>query len=267
MKESVMLKRLFLAGCIVFCLAGRASAAHPLVTDDTGTQGRGRYSLELSGEVAREKERLGTVTIREREAAITASFSAGLTDTIDLVAGLPWAWNINREDGRQISDDKGFADLSLELKWRFYDNGSFSLAVKPGVTLPSGNEEKGLGSGTPSYGVTLMASRDFAPFAVHLNAGYSRNEYVLDADRDANRSNIWYGSLAVTFDVTKNLQMVADIGMESNGHRSDSSWPGFVLAGFIYAVTENLLLDVGVKEGFHSQEKERAVLAGVAYSF
>jgi hypothetical protein len=39
-----------LLSALVCCLTGPAFAAHPLITEDTGTQGEGRFQLELTGE-------------------------------------------------------------------------------------------------------------------------------------------------------------------------------------------------------------------------
>lgn len=44
-----MVRRLLLAVCVVIASAGAAFAAHPLITDDTGTQGKGKFQLEVNG--------------------------------------------------------------------------------------------------------------------------------------------------------------------------------------------------------------------------
>ena len=39
-------------------------AAHPLITDDTGTQGKGKFQLELNGQYDRDKENIGKVSVK-----------------------------------------------------------------------------------------------------------------------------------------------------------------------------------------------------------
>jgi len=39
--------------------AGPSWAAHPLITDDTGTQGKGNFQLEFNGQYDRDKEMSG----------------------------------------------------------------------------------------------------------------------------------------------------------------------------------------------------------------
>ena len=262
-----MVRTFMVALGLLICNAWGAQAAHPLITDDTGTQGKGKYQFELNGEISRDKEVFEGVETRESGAEMAAAFSAGLFDNVDLVVGAPWVWSRVREDGVLTGDENGIGDLSLELKWRFFEHKGFSLAVKPGMTLPTGNENRGLGNGKASYGVTMIATQELEPFTFHVNAAYTRNEFKLDADKDSNRQDIWHGSVAATYEVIKDLQLVANVGMESNGDRGAVTWPAFVLGGAIYTVTENLDLDLGVKGGLNGPEADISYMAGIACRF
>ena len=56
-----MMKTRFLTYTVLFCLclvfsSVLAHAAHPLITDDSGTQGTGGFLFELNGEYARYEE-------------------------------------------------------------------------------------------------------------------------------------------------------------------------------------------------------------------
>ena len=62
-----------------------ADAAHPLLTEDTGTQGLGNAQLELMVDSIR--DRPPGVTVREQ--VTTAVFSYGVRDDVDLQLGLP----------------------------------------------------------------------------------------------------------------------------------------------------------------------------------
>lgn len=262
-----MLKKIILSGALVLVLAGTALAAHPLITDDTGTQGRGKFQLEVTGEISRDKERLAGRSTRDTGGELAVALSAGLADTVDLVVGVPWVWSRVKEDGILTGDDQGIGDLSLELKWRLLELGGFSLAVKPGVTLPTGDEHRGLGNGKASYGATLIASQELGPVTLHANGAYTRNEYKLAADRELNRHDIWHASVAGAYRATRDLQLVANYGVESNGEHGNNTWPAFLLGGVIYTVTENLDLDLGVKRGLNGPEADLSYLAGVACRF
>lgn len=70
-----------------------------------------------------------------------------MADHVDLVFGLPYLWGKIKENSAIVCDEQGFGDTSLDIKWRLLEKSKFSLAFKPGVTLPSGNNEKGLDTG------------------------------------------------------------------------------------------------------------------------
>lgn len=258
------MKRLFvLVVCLVGLAARTAFAAHPLITDDTGTQGRGRLQLEFLGAYATDKE--GGVRSRGYEAPTTPFLSYGLTDGVDVVLGLPYA-AVRTEEAGGTTAARGVTDLSVELKVRFYEKDGLSLAVKPGLSLPTGDEEQGLGNGKTSYGAFLIATKKLESWAFHLNLGYARNEYKLQADKDANHSDIWHVSLATQREVAQDLNVVANIGKERNADRRSNRDPAFALAGLIYAVTENLDIDLGYKAGLNKPEADATVLLGITLS-
>jgi hypothetical protein len=166
-----------------------------------------------------------------------------------------------------MSAENGVGDASLELKWRFFEREGFSLAIKPGVTLPTGDEERGLGNGRIAGGVTMIATKEMAPVTMHLNASYFRNEYGLESDRQANRNDICSASVAALVEVVKNLQLAAEIGLESNSCRASNTWPAFIIGGVIYSLRDNIDLDLGVKRGLNEQATDLTLLAGFSMHF
>lgn len=243
-------------------MGGEAFAAHPLITDDAGTQGKGKTQLEFIGEYGTDKEE--GATEKGFEAPTVPFLSYGMSDTMDLVFGLPYA-TVRVEDAGTTTAVRGATDMSIELKARFYEKDGLSFAVKPGVSLPTGDEEKGLGNGKPSYGAFLITTKEAGPWAFHFNVGYVRNEYKLQADEDANRKDIWHVSLASQVEVGKDLNIVGNIGMERNPDRNSKTDPAFILGGIIYAVSEELDIDLGVKAGLNKTETDTTVLAGITW--
>ncbi len=242
--------------------AGTAFAAHPLITDDTGTQGKGKAQLEFTGQYGIDKE--DGVTEKSFEAPTVPFLSYGLSDTIDLVFGLPFV-SVRVEDAGTTTAVRGATDLSIELKARVSEKDGLSFAVKPGISLPTGDEEKGLGNGKVSYSMFFITTKETGPWAFHFNAGYTRNEYKLQADEEANRKNIWHASLASQVEVVKDLNLVANIGMERNPDRTSNTNPAFILGGFVYSVTDNLDLDLGIKEALNKPETDTTFLAGITW--
>ena len=247
-------------------------AAHPLITDDTGTQGKGKFQLEVNSEFSYEKEQQYSAdedkweTKKETGGELATILSYGIIDNLDVVLGFPYQWKKTRIDGVVTTDPTeqgdGISDLSLEAKWRFYEADGLSFAVKPGLTLPTGDDEKGLGSGKAAYHLFFITTKEIKPWAFHLNLGYNRNENKIDERRD-----IWHASLASTVEVIKDIKLVANIGAERNPDKSSNTHPAFIIGGLIYSISENFDIDFGIKGGLNKPETDYSVLAGITWRF
>ncbi len=237
--------------------AGETFAAHPLITDDTGTQGRGKFLLEVNSEFAHEDEDGTKVDTFE----VAPTLSYGILDNIDLVLGVPFQSIRTKEEGETFTES-GISDISLEVKWRFYEKDGLSLALKPGISLPTGDEEEGLGAGRAGYSLFFITSKEIEPWAFHLNLGYIRNE-----NKAEERKNLWHASFAGTVEVAKDLKLAGNIGIEKNTDRTVETDPAFILGGVIYSITENLDIDFGIKGGLNKPETDYSLLAGIAWRF
>ena len=71
--------------CLCLLPWPRAQAAHPLLTDDTGTQGAGRWQLELNADHTRDL----TAPPRGRTTQANATITHGVSDELDLALSLP----------------------------------------------------------------------------------------------------------------------------------------------------------------------------------
>ena len=256
--------------CGLFCtvlffavgLVATSYAAHPLITDDTGTQGKGKFQLEVNSEYNYDKETEEGATTKETGGQTATTLSYGIVDSADLVLGIPYQWRRVKEDGAVVSNEDGFSDTTLELKWRFYEKNGLSLALKPGVIMPTGDEERGLGAGRIGYSAFFIADKETDPWAFHLNIGYKRNENKVDE-----RSDIWHASVAAVLALTKEFKAVANIGIERTSDEGSNTDPAFILGGLIYSVTENFDIDFGVKCGLTATETDLSLLAGTAFRF
>ena len=250
----------FLCIILIILVYQRATfAAHPLITDDAGTQGKGKFQIELNSEFTYDKEIGLGGTTREAGGEVAAIVSYGIIDSIDVVLVIPYQWTRQKEEGTVISDEDGISDISLEGKWRFYDKNDLSFALKPGITFPTGNEDRGLGAGRATYSIFFITTKELDPLAFHLNLGYARNENRIDE-----RKNIWHASLASEVEIVDGLKAVANIGIERNPDKSSSTAPAFILGGLIYSLLENLDIDLGLKVGLNKPEIDYSILAGVA---
>lgn len=235
-----------------------ALAAHPLITEDTGTQGTGNFQLELTQDLAHDKD-AGTET---RDRSFSAILSYGLTDTLDIIAALPYEHSIERSGGTKTTVH-GFSDMEIAAKWRFYEEGALSLALRPGLGLPTGNDDNGLSSEhyVPSlFGVMTYAIESWA---FHLHLGYTRNFH----DGAGQRDHVFHASAAAEYSINESARLVADISTESNpddaGHPSINS----IVLGLIYSVTPDVDIDLGYRRGLSDAAADHAWLTGLFIRF
>lgn len=245
-------------------LLGTAPAfgGHPLITDDTGTQGKGKTQIELTGQYDHDDEK----GVESENWEAKAALSYGLLDSLDLVLEAPYSWTSTKDSEGTVRND-GPADLSVAVKWRFFDREGLSFALKPSVTIPTGDEDKGLGNGRSSYGITAITTYSKDPWAFHLNLGITHNDYKRQADEDANRRDIWSASFATELQVAKRVKLVANVGAERNSDVESDTHPAFALGGVVYSLTENIDIDGGVKWRINGPEPDISFLAGLAFRF
>ena len=243
---------------LILTVARTTFAAHPLITDDTGTVGKGKTQLELTTQFDFESEG----DVKEESSELAATLCFGLNDKTDLVLGIPYQWVVENENGVKISDENGFGDAGLELKWRFFEKNGWSLALKPGLSLPTGDKDKGLGTDKVNYSLYFITTAEKGKTALHFNAGYGRNENDFDEEKD-----LWHLSLATETGLTEKLKLVANIGVEKNSDKESENDPAFLLAGVICSFTENTSVDFGFKIGLTDEETDRSFLAGLTLCF
>lgn len=246
------MKRFLMAAVLMLgILSAPVYAAHPLITDDTGTQGKGKFQIEVNAEHANDNG--------NTETALGATLFAGLTDTIDIVLGTPYLFLREKDETGQWNRENGISDISLAVKWRFYEHEGLSFALKPGVTLPTGDKDNGIGDGKLSYSLFLITKKELEPFTLHLNLGYVANRSEL--------RNIFHYSLAAEYAATKNIKLVGNIGWETNPDRESNTHPLFALGGVIYKVTDSFDIDFGAKTGLNKAEADYTLLAGLTFRF
>lgn len=221
--------------------------AHPLITEDTGTQGKGGWQLEVNGERTRDRSD-GAVTHGNQAAA---TLSHGAADRVDVQLTLPYLRQTT--DGARVS---GKLDLAIDVKWRFYENGPLSLGLKPGFTIPSGNDNEGLGAGRSTWGSLAILSYDREGWALHSHIGYRRNR-----NSTGHRESLKHISVAFWFKPSARLKLVSDHSLDTNPDGASATVLRQTVLGIIYSVAPNLDLDAGVRFG-NAPSIERALLFG-----
>lgn len=213
-------------------LAAPAQAAQPLITDDTGTQGKGGQQLEVS----QTQDRLRQAADRGRSRATGLTYTLGLSEQADLFVGTSY-------QGLRLSDQSpasGWGNPVLGVKWRLWEHeaSKTSLALKPEVLLPvsAAAEASGLGAGRVSYALNAIVSRETSFGALHFNVAFNRDRMrsSLETERGLRYS------VAPVWDLSASWKLALDMGLETTrngtGIRVRSR---FVEVGAIYSPDKN----------------------------
>lgn len=237
---------------LAFAVTPCAFAAHPLLTEDTATQGLGRFQLEVQGESWRDR----AAGERSRGLQSAAILSIGLQDALDLQIGAA-ALRERRDTASGSTLRKGALDATLDLKWRFFEREALSLGLRPGLTLPTGRKTPGLGNARMGFGALLILSYQPGPLAFHSHLGYKRNRNV-HGDRKA----LGHVSAAASYELAKDLRLVADLSRDSNREPGARTPLRYAIAGAIWSATPDVDLDIGLKRGISGPAADNAVLLG-----
>jgi hypothetical protein len=236
--------------CAALAFAGAAQAAHPLQTEDTGTQGAGNVELENGLSWSR--------TGGAKSFAYQPQVSYGVAPTFDLI--VQPSWLRNRDEGS--ATERGFGDTNLDGKWRFFGDAPLSFAVRAGVTLATHQKDLGIPHGKVATHAVLVATYDAAPFTVHGNLGLTQNP-----SGTGERRRIGRLSGALMWAASEQLTLTVDGGAEANADPTRSSWPATVLVGAIYTIRPGLDVDIGHNASVRTSVTTREWLVGITYRF
>ena len=235
---------------VIFACALDAFAAHPLISEDTATQGTGKFELELGNTWTRDGG--------ERAYEFGPQLSYGVLPNLDGIVRPTWV-ALRNTDAGGTTTARGAGDTAIDIKWRFYEAGAVSVATRAGIGVPTGDVARGLGAGRATYHVLAAVSVDAAPLALHANLGYTH------ARNDAlTRGDLFHASTAAVMTVGAGWQLLLyDIAVDTNPERARSAAPGVARVGAIYTVREGCDLDFGYQARLNHAAPARVLLAGL----
>ena len=230
--------------------APRAFAAHPLQTEDTGTQGAG--NVEIENGLSRARFDATTLTTYQPQV------SAGLAPTVDAIVQPSRAWL----KAPPQAASSGWGDTNIDGKWRFWGSDPWSLAVRAGLQAPTSQHGLGLPHGRWSEHALLVATWDDAPTTVHANLGVTRVPRA-----PGTRENILHVSAAALQGLNERLILTVDGELDQDPDPHRRAWPGSVLAGAIWTARPGLDLDVGYQRSTNARPVNRQWMAGLTWRF
>ncbi len=249
MRPRTLLSTKFWIASLLLALPLHVLGAHPFVTDDTTTQGRGNQQWELNTDWSRQHEATQHVA--------NATYSYGVLDNLDLFTNLP----------ATLSAPAGIGDVSLGAKWRFYEDAGSSLGLKPVLQISSGNQAVGNGSGRTNLALTLIGTRYAGPWALHANLGIASNRQAANATQAGEHQLLWQASAALSYDLHQRWKMLADLGIARNPDPASRIHPAYFLTGLIYSPNKDIDLDAGAKFGLNRAASQQQFGVGLTWRF
>jgi hypothetical protein len=145
---------------------------------------------------------------------------------------------------RDISES-GTGDSKLAFKYKMFDNPKYQMrgAFGLGFKFPTGNDDKGLGTGKTDFEIYTAFSKNFEKIVAHLNLGYimtgdPNTQFYPDGLADK-----FYYNIGIEYPHTHNVTVMAEVNGEdwgAEGIKVD------VTPGLRYTPTENFAFEVGV---------------------
>jgi hypothetical protein len=222
---------------VLTCFA-RAQGGPPLVTDDPGTPGDGKFEIN----VATTLDRVGDASTFE---APLLDLNYGIGANVQLKYEIPWVWI---DDGESAN---GLGNSLAGVKWRLCDDteGGFALSIYPQVEFEnpgSSSADRGLVESGTNVILPIEVAHDFGSFESGVEVGY----VICDGDPDT-----WFAGLAGSLPAAEDFELVAELRMEGDGPISEAT--GFGNVGMRASLTETNTLLAAVGSGLWSSGEER----------
>lgn len=175
-----------------------AQGGPPMLTDDPGTPGSGRWEINSAYIEQRTKE--------ERTRSFPhVDVNYGLGDNVQLKYETGWVFvDIPASEGSRVKS--GLDDSLLGLKWRFLDQerASVDMSVYPQLQLenPTGSVERGIADPGPNLFLPIEIGRDFGALKLVGEIGY---QYF------RTQQNEWIVGLLGAVAVSDTLELLAEV--------------------------------------------------------
>jgi hypothetical protein len=241
-----------LAAIALWVAGAPAFAAHPLITEDTGTQGRGKLELELGSALTHE----GSGHAFE----LDPQLSFGATEALDLIVR-PSLFELSGQAAEDAGRHAGFGTTALDAKWRFYEAGPLSVGTRAGLDLPTAT--RGLGPRHTGAHALVAVTWD-GPLWLSGNVAYTRRAAAAEGEAQSRR-DVWRVSLALAHSLTERLRLVGDVAAAQADDPGVSGMPAVALVGAIVKLTDHVDMDAGYQKRLSRDAPPNAWLGGITF--
>jgi hypothetical protein len=248
------LTRLFALSWAATALMRTAQAGPPFISNGAATLDPQHFEIDISAQYTKANG-AGAAAIPSVEVdyGVIDKLQIGIQIPIELV----------HIDG--VGTNIGPADTQMGVKYRFVDSDDEGwrpgIAFAPVILVPSGSQQRGLGSGHVQGFLPVWLSKDFHEWSVFGGGGYNIN---LGADR----LNWWFTGLGVTRDLSAKWTVGAEVFHTTPIARGTKDSTGFNV-GAIYNVSNvhHLMAAIGRNLVNARENNEVSVYLGYQATF
>lgn len=237
-----------------FSLCTDAHAARPLVTEDAVVAGKGITQLEVGIDYTK-------VGNKGEGTTLLISPIHGATEDTEFSLKLPYIFG--RPDNP--SNVEGWGDVSFIMKHLIVDEGDKNPAflVRMAIKLPTGDEEKGLGTGDANLGFLGVLTKNIGSSTIHLNLGYT---FVGNQDEGSDNNEVNLG-IAGEYGIGKKTRIVGEIYGLYHPDYEAREIERRALLGLTYRLDDTLTFDCAAKRGLEGASDEYGIIGGVTITF
>jgi len=229
-----------------------AQGGPPLITDDPGTPGDGKWEINLA--LTAEKRR------RERSyESPLLDINYGLGERIQLKYEVPWL----ALDERGKHTKNGLGNSLVGVKWRFFDQDEqgIDMSVYPQIEFNNSQSSYNRGLVKKGMGFVLPVQLQKSWGAISLNpeVGYVFHEY---------NGNEWIYGLAIGYQASSNLEVLMEVSGVTQQDFHDDELVFNLGARLELSDTRALLISAGRSfRGSASGEPQLLLYTGVQFNF
>jgi hypothetical protein len=148
------------------------------------------------------------------------------------------------------STQMGFGDIEAGFKYRFIQEDKDGLrpqvSVFPSIELPTGDQERGLGSGHTRVFLPVWMQKSFGPWTTYGGGGYWFNKDSSTGDKDH-----WFAGWLLQRKLTEQLTLGGEVFYQAADTIEGEDGTGFNLGGsYDFDEHHHLLFSAG--RGFHN---------------
>jgi Putative MetA-pathway of phenol degradation len=256
----------FMKVCVVgmlLLMPVAAWATHPLGVEYAGTEGKGNYLFEITGDHTKDNDLNAT--------KLAAAITAGAGKHVDLTLEVPYVM-LDPSPATGLYE-RGEGDARVKFKHQLYGNEvGQSMAYLIYADLPTGDHLKGTGTNNVLWGVMLIDSQECRNRALHLNVGYEVLGRDIKDGHYADNYAIRFG-LAAEHKMTESFRVLSEFAGESRKETDveadihSYSRPFTFLVGVIYDISKSWYVDLGGRAGLNKYAEDYSMLAGTAWRF